>query len=75
MHSLYKLSFPSPHDHTPLYSPMPHPLSRERDYTVEFDYFLRGKESMRMDVRVPQIEGLTKDQVRMVIAVYVPLSE
>ncbi len=40
-------------------------MSRERDYTMEFDYFLRGKESMRMDVRVPQIEGFSKDQVHM----------
>ena len=37
---------------------------RESDYTVEFDYFLRGKESLRIDARVPEVEGLTKDQVQ-----------
>ena len=36
---------------------------REKDFTAEFDYFLRGKESMRMDVRVPEVKGLTKEQV------------
>lgn len=40
------------------------PLLRESDYSVEFDYFLRGKESMRIDAKVPDVEGLTKDQVQ-----------
>lgn len=40
---------------------------REKDFTKEFDYFLRGKESLRMDVRVPDIDGLTKEQVCYVV--------
>ena len=32
---------------------------------AEFDYFLRGKESLRMDVRVTEISGLDKTQVCM----------
>ena len=36
----------------------------EQDYSVEFDYFLRGKESLRMDIRVPDMAGLTKEQVQ-----------
>ena len=34
------------------------------DYKAEFDYFLRGKESLRMDVSVPEMSRLTKEQVR-----------
>ena len=34
----------------------------ESDYNAEFDYFLRGKESLRMDVRVPEVRGLNKEQ-------------
>ena len=44
-----------------------HPLfgvvCSEPDYGAEFDYFLRGKESLRMDVKVPQTTGLNKEQV------------
>ena len=36
----------------------------EKDYNAEFDYFLRGKESLRMDVKVPEMDRLTKEQVR-----------
>ena len=36
---------------------------RESDYAAEFDYFLRGKESLRMDIRVPPVSGLSKEQV------------
>ena len=35
----------------------------EKDYNAEFDYFLRGKESLRMDVMVPEMARLTKEQV------------
>lgn len=37
----------------------------EPDYASEFDYFLRGKESLRMDVTVSQVSGLTKEQVHV----------
>ena len=36
---------------------------RESDYAAEFNFFLRGKESMRIDARVPEIRGFTKTQV------------
>lgn len=52
---------------------LPLPLLRESDYSVEFDYFLRGKESLRIDVKVPEVEGLTKDQVRNIIMTNVPV--
>lgn len=35
----------------------------ERDYSEEFDYFLRGKESLRLDNAIPEMNGLTKEQV------------
>ncbi len=35
----------------------------ESDYALEVDYFLRGKESLRMDVRVSEVSGLMKEQV------------
>ena len=38
-------------------------MCSEKDYNAEFDYFLRGKESLRMDVSVPEVPGLTKEQV------------
>ena len=34
------------------------------DYKAEFDNFLRGKESLKMDVSVPEMSRLTKEQVR-----------
>ena len=39
-------------------------LHSEKDYNAEFDYFLRGKESLRMDVSVPEMARLTKEQVQ-----------
>jgi hypothetical protein len=36
----------------------------EKDYNAEFDYFLRGKESLRMDANVPEMARLTKEQVQ-----------
>lgn len=36
----------------------------EKDYNTEFDYFLRGKESLRMDVKVPEMARLSKEQVQ-----------
>ena len=41
---------------------LPAPSCREPDYNTEFDYFLRGKESLRMDVRVLEVRGLNKEQ-------------
>ncbi len=35
----------------------------ESDYAPEFDYFLRGKESLRMGIRVSEVSGLMKEQV------------
>ena len=40
-------------------------LHSEMDYNTEFDYFLRGKESLRMDVNVPEMARLSKEQVQM----------
>lgn len=37
-------------------------MCSEPDYNAEFDYFLRGKESLRMDVHVPEVRGLNKEQ-------------
>ena len=38
-------------------------IHRENDYVTEFEYFLRGKESIRMDVQVAAMTGLSKEQV------------
>eukprot|EP00731_Ephydatia_muelleri_P024350 Em0016g621a len=35
----------------------------ESSYNAEFDYFLRGKESIRMDIKVAEIRGLLREQV------------
>ena len=46
--------------------PLLHPYCSycsENDYSAEFDYFLRGKESLRMDIKVPDMAGLAKEQV------------
>ena len=40
-------------------------LHSEKDYNAEFDYFLRGKESLRMDVSVPEMARLNKEQVQL----------
>ena len=40
-------------------------LHSEKDYNAEFDYFLRGKESLRMDVNVPEMARLNKEQVKL----------
>ena len=42
---------------------MPSSVFSETDFNAEFEYFLRGKESIRMDIKVPEMEGLTKEQV------------
>ncbi len=39
-------------------------VCRESLYSNEFNFFLRGRESMRVDAKVPQIKGFTKTQVR-----------
>ena len=37
--------------------------SSESDYNTEFDCFLRGKDSLRMDSTAHEMKGLTRDQV------------
>ena len=39
-------------------------VASESSYDVEFDYFLKGRDSLRMDVNsLPAMTGLTKEQV------------
>ena len=40
------------------------PTCSESDYTDEFEYFLRGRESLRLDASLPSMTGMTKEQVR-----------
>ena len=35
----------------------------ESDFTNEFDYLMRGKESLRLETSLPDMSGLTKEQV------------
>ena len=38
-------------------------LFSESDFTNEFDYLMRGKESLRLETSLPEMSGLTKEQV------------
>ena len=37
-------------------------------YNAEFDYFLRGKESIRMDIKVADVRGLSRSRYACVAA-------
>ena len=49
-----------------LYTSHAYCSSSESDYVNEFEYFLKGKESLRLDASLPEMSGMTKEQVSAV---------
>lgn len=46
-------------------------LYSETGYNDLYEYFLRGKESLRIDQKVQKVTGLNREQVSSIIIIYV----